>query len=339
MPTYYTPPPSPLPITAPSASPYPSRANSFSHPSANSSSSSSNTTTPSSSRSRHGSDKHAPGDAAATTTTTSSSSKTPYLFLGSIAAASLLAHKYWPRGYPHGDKEDWELSGLARRAKERRRAEKTEKAEKAARRAGAEAAAAVGAAVGGGSRRGSSAGFGVDGGGSRYGDEGRGWGGYHRSVVGGEYGYPDTGRGRGREMVWNESWERGRERGGSFTSHSRSMSRGGHRDHGIDGYVEPPYRRATSRERTERLTTTDRYYPPATHGYFVERSTSTAGSSSSGSRYLLERSPSNAGSRSTSSSRGVYYEEDHPGGVIYIYRNPPARTRRASFDAGGVRRY
>jgi hypothetical protein len=53
----------------------------------------------------------------------------------------------------------------------------------------------------------------------------------------------------------------------------------------------------------------------------------------------LERSSSNAGSRSTSSSRGKYYEEDRPGEVIYIYRNPPARARRASFDAGGVRRY
>jgi hypothetical protein len=53
----------------------------------------------------------------------------------------------------------------------------------------------------------------------------------------------------------------------------------------------------------------------------------------------LERSSSNAGSRSTSSSRGKYYEEGCPGEVIYIYRNPPARARRASFDAGGARRY
>lgn len=38
-----------------------------------------------------------------------SSHKIPYLFLGSIAAASLLAHKFWPRGVLHGEKEPWEL--------------------------------------------------------------------------------------------------------------------------------------------------------------------------------------------------------------------------------------
>src|SRR5690606_25381604 len=48
----------------------------------------------------------------------------PYLFLGSIAAATLVAHKYWPKGFPHGEKEDWELSPLALRAKQRRLAEK-----------------------------------------------------------------------------------------------------------------------------------------------------------------------------------------------------------------------
>lgn len=185
-------------------------------------------------------------------------------------------------------------------------------------------------------------GFGADGlsGGGGGGYDGLSGGGYRRSVDG-EYGHADYGhgRGRGREMTRSDGWERGRERGGSFTSHSRSVSRGGHRDYGVDGYVEPPYRRAASREPTERFTTTDRYYPPAPNRYLVEQNTSTAGSSSSGSRYLLERSSSNAGSRSTSSSQRKYYEEDHPGEVIYIYRNPPARPRRASFDAGRVGRY
>jgi len=48
----------------------------------------------------------------------------PYVFLGSIAAASLAAHKYWPKGFPHSEKEDWELSDLALRAQNRRRAER-----------------------------------------------------------------------------------------------------------------------------------------------------------------------------------------------------------------------
>ncbi|KAL2155794.1 hypothetical protein VTH82DRAFT_536 [Thermothelomyces myriococcoides] len=59
--------------------------------------------------------------------------KFPYLFLGGVAAVSLLAHKYWPKGFTYGEKEDWELSDLALRAKHRRLAEKAERAEKAAR--------------------------------------------------------------------------------------------------------------------------------------------------------------------------------------------------------------
>ena len=51
----------------------------------------------------------------------------PYVFLGSIAAASLVAHKYWPKGFPHGEKEEWELSDLALHARNRRQAEKDSK--------------------------------------------------------------------------------------------------------------------------------------------------------------------------------------------------------------------
>ncbi|KAK4107708.1 hypothetical protein N656DRAFT_802465 [Canariomyces notabilis] len=58
--------------------------------------------------------------------------KIPFVFLGSIAAASWLAHRFWPKGFPQGEKEDWELSDHARRAKQRREAEK---AEMSARRA------------------------------------------------------------------------------------------------------------------------------------------------------------------------------------------------------------
>ncbi|KAI0480916.1 hypothetical protein GGR56DRAFT_628121 [Xylariaceae sp. FL0804] len=30
------------------------------------------------------------------------------MFIGAVGAASLVAHKYWPRGYPYGEKEEWE---------------------------------------------------------------------------------------------------------------------------------------------------------------------------------------------------------------------------------------
>ncbi|KAK4639835.1 hypothetical protein QC761_701430 [Podospora bellae-mahoneyi] len=53
--------------------------------------------------------------------------KIPYVFLGSIAAASFLAHKYWPKGYVYGDKEDWELSKYERRAREKLQAAKAAK--------------------------------------------------------------------------------------------------------------------------------------------------------------------------------------------------------------------
>ncbi|KAK4119619.1 hypothetical protein N657DRAFT_637130 [Parathielavia appendiculata] len=51
----------------------------------------------------------------------------PYLFLSSIAAVTLVAHKYWPKGFPQGEREDWQLSELGLRAKQRRLAEKAEK--------------------------------------------------------------------------------------------------------------------------------------------------------------------------------------------------------------------
>ncbi|KAK4043843.1 hypothetical protein C8A01DRAFT_31943 [Parachaetomium inaequale] len=324
MPTYYTPPQTPITTPSSSSSSCPSRSNSFSHaPSTGrrsdatpSSSSSSNNNR--SRLSKLGLGKHDEADAEKKT-------KIPYFFLGSIAAASLLAHKCWPRGYSYGDKEDWELSGLALRAKQRRLAEKAEKAEKAARWAG------------GGSRRGSSSGGGLGpaeySGYELYREERRGRGGGHYLGEGEEDRYRRDDRG-----PWD--WESGgRERRGSVISRGRRMSRGPDRDYSADRYLEPSYRRATNRERTELLATTDRYYPPASKRYLMEQSASAAGSSSSGSRYLLEGSSSNAGSRFPGSSQQRYYEQVRPGEVVYIYRDPPARSRRASFDAGGVRRH
>ncbi|KAH6612332.1 hypothetical protein B0J18DRAFT_81873 [Chaetomium sp. MPI-SDFR-AT-0129] len=155
MPMYYSPPQTPTALTTKPRSPFlpRSRSHSFSHPSSSSSPSSSrsrntssstgkstNTRSSSSTSASNNTSTHSRSTSATTTSNTSTTSKsahghskTPYIFLGSIAAASYLAHTYWPRGYPHGEKEDWELSGLARRARERRAAEK--RAEKAQARA------------------------------------------------------------------------------------------------------------------------------------------------------------------------------------------------------------
>ncbi|KAK6198961.1 hypothetical protein LQW54_010235 [Pestalotiopsis sp. IQ-011] len=42
-------------------------------------------------------------------TTTTSGLKTSMVFLGSVAAATYAAHKFWPKSVTYGDKEDWEL--------------------------------------------------------------------------------------------------------------------------------------------------------------------------------------------------------------------------------------
>ncbi|KAK4178020.1 hypothetical protein QBC36DRAFT_288977 [Triangularia setosa] len=128
MPVYYTPPPTPppaIPFQSPPPSPrlaLPAPGSYPSYPSSHSSRSNSksikSSLSSSSSKSKHSNppDNHEGGNR-----------KIPYVFLGSIAAASLLAHKYWPKGYIYGDKEDWELSKYERKAKERLQAEKAAK--------------------------------------------------------------------------------------------------------------------------------------------------------------------------------------------------------------------
>jgi hypothetical protein len=325
MPTYHPSPPSPTPTTpsfssASDSSRFPTRSHSFS-----------TSSTPSSSRSSKSSrlnkDKDDPADA---------KKKIPYFFLGSIAAASLVAHKCWPKGFPQGDKEDWELSELGLRAKYRRLAEKAEKVEREAARRG---------------RRGSASGYGYGYGfdgpmgskggadGYREGVHGR-RGGYYVGEREEEYGYNRDGRGWG----WEHEQERGRERRGSV-AHGRSRSR----DYDFyrpGAYMEPPHRRAVSRERTELVTETERYYPPAPKRYLLEQSAPTTGSSGA-TRSFIERSSSNAGLSagprfSTSSQRESYYDYGRalPSEAVYVYRDPPpARSRRVSFDAGGVGRY
>ncbi|SPQ26192.1 543fd8d9-ebb1-40d1-9fd2-fe945e6c5387 [Thermothielavioides terrestris] len=119
MPTHYTPLQTPTDISSPLLS-TPSRSDRYSPSNPGSSSPS----TPSSRRSQPSHRKHG-GKKATETDEPKTATEAPYLFLGSIAAASLLAHKYWPKGFLYGPKEDWELAATksAPRSKQRRVAE------------------------------------------------------------------------------------------------------------------------------------------------------------------------------------------------------------------------
>jgi hypothetical protein len=44
------------------------------------------------------------------------------VFLGSVAAATYAAHKFWPKGITYGDKEDWELEKAVKKSKEKKAA-------------------------------------------------------------------------------------------------------------------------------------------------------------------------------------------------------------------------
>jgi hypothetical protein len=238
----------------------------------------------------------------------------------------VLAHKYWPKGFPHGDKEDWELSKWALRAKHKRAEAKRDR--EAARR---------GHASSSGGRRRSGDGFGDE----EY---------YHDP----SYGYPERELPRGRapttgayhtsdrvpgERVEVEEYAYGYTAdGGRGSAASRRGRNSRSRDRGCtpDRYA-PACRRASSRERT----TTERYYPPAPRRYFLERSDSAAGSSSAasnGSRYFAERRTSVTGSGAAAVPQLRYHDEGWPGEVVYLRRDPVGRSRRASFDAGAVGR-
>lgn len=268
----------------------------------------------------------------------------PYLFLGSIVAATLLADKYWPKGYPHGEKEDWELSKWALQVKARRRAEKAQ----AARQGGG----GIGKddhRRGGGSREevlshSSSAYDGCDecpsgADGSHHHREGR----RARHYPGPE----------GHKLYSDHDGRRGREEPGLSQhvsesvfvrdrSRSRDRSRGRGRDRALEaGSSSSSHRRANSasRERTEKLllivNEQQHHDTPARNRYVLERaaSTTTASPTTSGVPFLLERSSSSA------PQRGYYLNVDRPTEVVYVYRDAPPGARRASFDVGEVRWY
>ncbi|KAL2172174.1 hypothetical protein VTG60DRAFT_7018 [Thermothelomyces hinnuleus] len=320
MPTYYSPPP-----PTRSSAPFASRSNSFSH-SAQTRRGSNTTAATTSNRTNPSAlepDKHERPAAGGY------EMKFPYLFLGSIAAASLLAHKYWPKGFPHGEKEDWELSDLALRAKHRRLAEKAEKAEKAARQVARECLRRRERRGGGG-----------------------GWcerdcNAYDGAAEGLRGRCRGCGRGRGRCYACADEayghvddapdWERSRDRWGSLTWRASGENPERDRDRACStcGYSVFSSRRASSRDRADHFMTTAAYRPSVPERYLLEQSSSTAGVPHPGLRYYLKRSSSitglNPGSKVLSSTQQSHYDDSRPG-EVYVYRDRPTRWRRASFD-------
>ncbi|KAL2182039.1 uncharacterized protein P884DRAFT_266418 [Thermothelomyces heterothallicus CBS 202.75] len=256
--------------------------------------------------------------------------KFPYLFLGSIAAASLLAHKYWPKGFPHGEKEDWELSDLALRAKHRRLVEKAEKTEKAARQVARECLRRRERRGGGGwCERDCNA---CD-------DAAEGLRGRCRGYERGRgkcYACADETYGHVDDAL---SWERPRDRWGSSTWSARGENRDRDRDRdracSTCGYSVFSSRPASSRDLADLSMATAAYRPSVPERYLLEQSSSTAGVSHPGLRYYLKRSSSitssNTGSRVLSSTQQSHCDDSRPG-EVYVYRDRPTRWRRASSD-------
>lgn len=225
MPTYYSPPQTPITSLVPSSSLRPpSRSKSFS-------TSSSSTTGNRSSRSSRFSSSARSRDEKA-----NGKREIPYFFLSSIAAATWVAEKYWPKGYPHGDKEDWELSDCALRARQRRLAEKTAswRSERDRRGSGRESVDGYGFANP------------TDVRGDGYREDNRRWmrGGYHTDDV-----YRRDNRG------WE--WARGRERRGSVIDDGWGRDR----DLGERYELEPCYRRGSV---TESRSAGQRYFVDGT---------------------------------------------------------------------------
>ncbi|KAK4097485.1 hypothetical protein N658DRAFT_518599 [Parathielavia hyrcaniae] len=320
MPTYFTPPQTPITTSSPPLS----RSNSYS------ASSSDNTSSSDSRRHRHNRYSNRPSRLGRSSqqqqqeekeeemTSKNTTDKIPYLFLGSIAAASLVAHKCWPKGFPQGDREDWELSELGLRARQRRLAEKAEKKKKQQNKA---------------------ARWGAGGDGGVF--EGPGYG--CCCCCDDERGF--TPRRGGGERAWNTTPRDRESRRGSMAGHDRGSD---YRDFGLGRYSEQSdtCRRVGGLERFGLRPTTEQYCHPAPKRYLLESSSpaaTTRPASSHWPRYLLERSSPHAGPAAESSvssfSQPRHYDNHRPGEVAYVYRESPPRSRRASFNVGGLRRY
>lgn len=226
----------------------------------------------------------------------------PFLFLSSIAAASLLAHKYWPRGFVHGRKEDWELSELALRARRRRQAEREEAARRREGREGRRTPTSCRAAH-------------DDRGPLRAERRGDGRGCYYYYYY--YHHHPSRGGEEGEEVEEVED-----------ASACRSSSRGWDWGDATGGTATTS---STPRTMAGRRWSASHRELPTARSYLPERDAAAG--------YPVERSATSAGSRFSGSGSGRFSRRGNFGGdrsseVVHVYHDAPARSRRVSFDAG-----
>lgn len=239
--------------------------------------------------------------------------KSSLVFLGSVAAATLCAHRFWPKGFTYGEKEDWEVeqelrhrNGHHRHSSRRGDGDEKDKhrrRDRGARREGYRRRSSNGLETAEGRYLAEEKEMGLEPGeevvyrikekrrSSRSRDRSRG---SHRSK--------DRSRDRSSDRGWDRHGDRGR-------SYARSSSRD----------PASPESRAARKER--------RYYPPAPQRYAIDRSGSTTG--------LPRRSSLDSGR-----SRKYYYSDhevvdDQQPELVYARREPPPlRSRRGSIDDG-----
>ncbi|OIW22793.1 hypothetical protein CONLIGDRAFT_687208 [Coniochaeta ligniaria NRRL 30616] len=230
--------------------------------------------------------------------------KTSLVFLGAVGAATLAAHKFWPKGITYGEKEEWECERKKEARRAVREAEGDVKGEKVGRRGGegrgrggreegGRRGAAAAAAGGGyaGSSVSSGSGSGRDRG-ERSGGRGGGNGGgyYAREEVVVRDRSVDVGRSRSRMRERSADRYRGASRGDRFDA-------------------GPPA--AVVERRTSRTRELD-YYPPSPPRRMVECGGSTAGAT-------------------RDRSRSVVYDDEPE--VVYVRREPAQGGRYAVSSA------
>ncbi|KAH8899073.1 hypothetical protein GQ53DRAFT_759274 [Thozetella sp. PMI_491] len=335
MPMYRTPPSTPPSSPPPSRSPSASRSRTYSKRSSKTNS-----------RSRSSSQSSARSHASRASTTTPSKEsviKTSLVFLGSVAAATFAAHKFWPKGITYGDKEEWECEEHAhRKVKKDLREERARARKEVPDRRGEYAY---------GTREERRARY-------REGATGRPGGGRGDSTyVAREEVYervvPARGASRERGMSRDRGPEREREREWDRYSQSSGSGSGRGRASSRDRSAELQIERQTVRREA-------RYYPPAPQRYMLEPAPPPAPRRQSMDRsqqrrpweedpplrekepvYVSRGPPPEPRSRRASLERGppprTY--EDEPE-VVYVSRAAPEpRSRRVSVDPGSRRRY
>lgn len=192
--------------------------------------------------------------------------KTSLAFLGSVAVASLCAHRFWPKGFTYGDREDWEVrEEMYHRSQQghghRRRGAGGGEKEKERHRAPAGRGGDRGARREGYRRRGGYRDLDEKGEAEPGPDE--------EPVV-----YKTRERSRGsrtREGSRSRNRDRDRDRHRSRGRSSDGGSSDRHSHRGRTGSVSSASRDTDRSDRSRAARKESRYYPPAPQRYAIER--------------------------------------------------------------------